>query len=217
KGFSTDQESLTLGLAYLQVKKKKLPVLVDRFLGEGEVILKKMDPYLSSFSLVTGGSLLEDGSLAYLLNFSLLDSSKVTFTVFSPSSISEKTTSKIILVVDDSPITREMEKNILEMAGYQVLEGENGKKGLEILKSHTPHLVITDIEMPEMDGLAFTREIRKNPKWKDLPVIVVSTRGSPEDIQGGLQAGANGYMIKGDFTSTKFLETVQEWLSLGNE
>ncbi len=103
-----------------------------------------------------------------------------------------------ILVVDDSPFIRAIERSYLESEGYHVIEANNGDEALERMTAHEIDLVVTDIEMPQMDGLELTRNIRANKTFKDMPVVAVSSLGGAEDRERGQQAGVDLYLKKLD-------------------
>ncbi len=116
-----------------------------------------------------------------------------------------------ILLVEDSSFYRSIEKSYLEVEGFTVVEADNGKEALALLRQQAFDLIITDIEMPEMDGLALCRAIREVPDWRSLPVIIVSSRNGAEDIAAGKQAGADAYLIKLD--QNELIRTVQRLLN----
>jgi len=105
--------------------------------------------------------------------------------------------SKKVLVVDDSPTVRSLHSYILKANGYDVETASNGVEAIEKLYV-TPDvkIVVADINMPKMDGIEFVRTIRQNEAYRDLPVIIVSSEGENDDIQKGMEAGANIYMVK---------------------
>ncbi|AGW11961.1 response regulator [Megalodesulfovibrio gigas] len=102
-----------------------------------------------------------------------------------------------ILIVDDSKTVRNLVAFILKKEGYKVTAAENGLDGLEKLYSmEQVDLIISDINMPKMDGFTFIRHVREQVLYRDLPIVVLSTEGQEKDIQQGLQLGANLYMVK---------------------
>ncbi len=117
---------------------------------------------------------------------------------------------KHILIIEDNKVVREMYKGILESNNYNVLLAENGIKGLEIYKRQKPDILVSDIEMPEMDGVEMVKQIRANDD--KIPIILLSSRGEDEDIKNGMQSGANAYLVKRYFTKEKFLKTIGEFI-----
>ena len=121
----------------------------------------------------------------------------------------EPSLSRTLLVVEDSFMVRELQRSILEAAGYRVLTAKHGREALQQLAAHKEiELVVTDVDMPEMDGLALTEAIRASSDWATLPVIVVSSRHSDEDRRRGVEAGADAYMVKDSFDQNALLEAV---------
>lgn len=103
---------------------------------------------------------------------------------------------KRILVVDDSEMIRNFHCYILKNAGFKVLSAVDGADGLEKMYLDKINLVVTDINMPNMDGLTFIEHLRSNEKFQDIPVIIISTEDEAEDKQRGFDAGANVYIVK---------------------
>ncbi len=115
-----------------------------------------------------------------------------------------------ILLVEDSPFIRSIEKSYLDSEGYIVVEAGDGGEALARLREQPFDLVVTDIEMPNMDGLTLCRVIRETPEWRELPIIVVSSRNRPEDIAAGRKAGADAYLIK--LNRDEMIETIEKFL-----
>ena len=101
-----------------------------------------------------------------------------------------------ILAVDDSRTIREMLGHTLRQAGYTVILAEDGVHGLEVLETERPDVIVTDINMPIMDGLKLVKRVRSDPVNKDTPIVIITTEGSQEDRQRALQLGANAYITK---------------------
>ena len=116
--------------------------------------------------------------------------------------------SERILVVDDSLTVRQAERQLLENQGYQVDVAVDGMEGWSAVRLHPYQLVVTDVDMPRMNGIELVRKIRAEPRIQDLPIIVVSYKDRGEDRQRGLEAGANYYLSKGGFRDTALLDAV---------
>ncbi len=119
---------------------------------------------------------------------------------------------KKILVVDDSKMILKIAEATLKKAGFSVITAENGKQGLLKATVEKPDLILTDIMMPEMDGLTLCEELRKNPNTKNIPILIISAKGQKKDVIEALQKGANGYIVKP--FSPKDLAT-RVWKTLG--
>jgi two-component system sensor histidine kinase and response regulator WspE len=116
-------------------------------------------------------------------------------------------------VVDDSPLTRELVSSLLEAVGYDVIMAADGVEALEVLGPSRAELVVSDLEMPRVDGLELTRRLKSHPTFKGLPVVILTTRGGEEDRQRGLAAGADGYITKGDLVRQDLVDVVRRLLS----
>ena len=105
-----------------------------------------------------------------------------------------------------------LEKNILESVGYAVVIARDGKEALEKAAQEKFDLVISDVLMPRMDGFELVTRLRREKNYKEVPIIIVTTRESDEDKRKGMEAGANAYLLKSDFTSEGLLETMERLL-----
>jgi CheY-like chemotaxis protein len=114
-----------------------------------------------------------------------------------------------VLVVEDSVGVRELERVILEGAGYQVTTAVDGTEGAAALSGDPVDLVLSDVEMPGIDGYALTRKIRSTPGWEHVPVVIMTSRGSEADQRSGLDAGASAYLLKSEFDQDQLVETVR--------
>ncbi|MGC8768371.1 response regulator [Calditerrivibrio sp.] len=120
----------------------------------------------------------------------------------------------VIITVDDSSTMRRIIKNTLQKLGFSnILEAGNGIEGLDVLAKNKVDLVITDWNMPEMDGLTFVKSIRAKPEYKELPILMVTTEAAKEDILTALRSGVNNYIVK-PFTPETLQEKVFKLLGL---
>ena len=117
-----------------------------------------------------------------------------------------------VLVADDSLTTRTLERNILKAAGYDVVEVPDGAEALRILQAEAFDLVVSDVDMPKLDGIGLTEWIRNQPKISSLPVVLVTAAGEADDRIRGLNAGADAYIVKRQFRQSELLETVDRLL-----
>ena len=187
--------------------------LCDRIVGEQEAVVKTLGPLLAELPGYLGATILAD-RIALILDpaFVARGSSRPRAAV-APESDAEPQSdaggpAPKVLVVDDQFTVRELQRSILQTAGYRVTTARDGREALDALEREGDvELVITDIEMPEMDGLALLREIRGRPEGSSLPVVVVTTRGSDDDRRRGAEAGADAYMVKAEFDQQKLLDT----------
>jgi two-component system chemotaxis sensor kinase CheA len=116
-----------------------------------------------------------------------------------------------VMVVDDQFTVRELQRSILESAGYEVRTARDGREALADIDG--VELVVTDVQMPEMDGIELLRAIRDNRERSSLPVVMVTSQGGEEDRQRGLEAGADAYIVKDQFDQRALIETVERLLA----
>ena len=215
----------TLDLSAGRVTKGPLVVLadtarrhafqVDRLIGQRDVVIKALDPLLPHLPAVAGASVEPDGSILVVLDPPGLihrarQASRATGLKEpiegSPAS------RRSILVVDDALTIRELQRSILERAGFDVRVAVDGDQALSALAEAPSDLVLTDIEMPNMDGFALTEAIRAHPTLANIPVLILSSRSSASDRQRGLDVGADGYIQKSGFDEASLLTAVNRLL-----
>ena len=121
-------------------------------------------------------------------------------------------TRRRLLLADDSLTTRALERSILEAAGYDVIVAVDGQSAWQLLQERGADLLLSDVEMPKMDGLSLTQTVRTSTRFRDLPVILLTSRDSQEDRARGLEAGANAYLVKSAFDQTKLLQAIEQLL-----
>ena len=117
-----------------------------------------------------------------------------------------------VLVVDDSLNTREIEKDVLEAHGYQVTLAEDGIDGWQKAKAGRFDAILTDVEMPGMDGFALTERLRGEPNYAQTPIIIVTSREKEEDKRRGIRVGADAYIVKGDFEQRSLIDALDNLL-----
>jgi two-component system, chemotaxis family, sensor kinase CheA len=187
---------------------RRVAVVCDALLGEEEVVVKTLGPLLAGVGGYLGAAILGDGRVALLAEPSALARGKPDHVVRpAPTRAAEVPR---ILVVEDSFTVRELQRSILETAGYRVVTARDGADALRILgRDPTIALVVTDLEMPELDGLELTRAIRADQARSSLPVVIITSHGSEEDQRKGIEAGADAYMAKRNFDQQALLATVE--------
>jgi two-component system, chemotaxis family, sensor kinase CheA len=175
------------------------------------VEVKPLPSHMKSIELVSGASISGKNEIIILLHvpriFELAKQAKEGKHVDKFHKEEEK--ANYILVVDDSVNTREIEKSILESYGYNVDTASDGMEAMEMVKEFKYDLIVTDVEMPRMDGFTLCEELRKDSRYKLVPVIIVTSRDKPEDKRRGVKVGANAYIVKGDFNQSNLLDTVE--------
>jgi len=195
-------------------------VLVERFLGERDLVVRPLDPRLGKVKDISALALDQDGSPVLIIDTNdliqsinqLLDTSHLTKIDLKNIEGQEAVQPKTILVVDDSITVRETERKLLENRGYQVDVAVDGLQGWNAIRTKPYDLVISDIDMPRMNGIELIKNIRNHPIYSFLPIIVVSYRDRQEDRLQGMEAGANYYLTKSSFEDNTLVEAVANLL-----
>lgn len=194
---------------------------VDGFLGERMLVVQPLDTRLGKIPDVLAGALMEDGSPVLILDVAdmirsvekLTQSGRLASVQQGHANMSENTR-KRILVVDDSLTVRELERKLLTHSGYQVSVAVDGMDGWNAVRTEHFDLVITDIDMPRMDGIELVTLIRQSPNLGTLPVMIVSYKDREEDRQRGLDAGADYYFTKSSFHDESLLQAVTDLIGV---
>jgi two-component system chemotaxis sensor kinase CheA len=210
-------------------------VSCDALIGQQEVVVKPLGPLLAGIAGYLGAAILGDGRIALLVEPSFIASRQhrspasalalapatreparepaapaTSEAAGDPGDDSADSDARKILVAEDSFTVRELQRTILQAAGYQVVTARDGREALNLLRRNADvALVMTDLEMPELDGLELTRSIRADPARSTLPVVIVTSHATEEDRRRGIDAGADAYMAKRSFNQHALLATVE--------
>ena len=190
---------------------KRIAFLVDNIVDEQEVLVKTLGRQLSRVRNIAGATVLANRKLVPILNVSDLMQSAVRVsgrTAQVPALEKDQPSRKSVLVVEDSITSRTLLKNILETAGYNVNTAVDGVDGFTQLRSHEFDVVVSDVEMPRMNGFDLTAKIRADKKLSEMPIILVTALQSREDRERGMDAGANAYIVKNSFDQSNLLEVM---------
>ncbi len=195
----------------LSVGNERLALFVDALLDEQEVVLKRLGGVLQRVRNVSAATILSTGEICMVLNPSDLIESARNRRIASGAVEQSKDAvrKKVLLLAEDSITTRTQEKRILESAGYEVVTAVDGADAFDKLGSRLFDAVISDIEMPKVDGLTLTLRIRQDAKYMEMPIILVTSLATDEDRQRGIEAGANAYITKGTFEQKVLLDTLR--------
>lgn len=187
-----------------------LAVEVQGFVGERQVIKRALDPFLQGLQLLNGTAILEAGNHCFFLNTSALmrKAPRASAVARAPAEVVQRRR-RSILVVDDSEITRDVIVSTLRRLGYDPLEAVDGKDAQDKMAHALPDLLLTDLDMPVLDGIGLIHAVRADARTSDLPIVVLSTRGSNEDKQRAMAAGANAYLVKATFREQEMAECLQ--------
>jgi two-component system chemotaxis sensor kinase CheA len=188
---------------------------VETVLQKRDVVVRGLTGRLRDLPAVNGASIEPNGSILLVLDVpTLIDRSNVI--AEHASRVVDKTGGPArqlsVMVVDDALMVRELQRSILERGGYSVRTASDGAEALAMLVDQPADLVVTDLEMPNVDGFALTASIRAHPRLTNIPVLIVSSRASAEDHQRGLDAGADGYIVKTSFDEAGLLSAVSRLL-----
>jgi two-component system, chemotaxis family, sensor kinase CheA len=212
-GDSAEAHAPQAPVVVLTASGKRIAAICDALHGEEEVVVKPLGPMLSSLSMYLGAAILGDGRIALLVDPAALvraSTHQRDAGAAEPVASAAEPSAPKVLVVEDSVTIRELQRSILEAAGYRVQTARDGRDAMTHLdRDDQIDLVVTDVEMPEMDGIELTRTIRAHATCSTLPVVIITSLGEDDDRQRGIEAGADAYMVKRKFDQHDLLETVE--------
>lgn len=195
---------------------KRIAFSIDEILDEQEMLVKSLGKQLSRVRYIAGATVLATGKVVPILNVSDLmkSAARVPVALAQVAALAEKAEAqrKSILVVEDSIAARTLLKNILESAGYQVKTAIDGVDAFTVLRTEDFDMVVSDVDMPRMNGFDLTAKVRADKKLSDLPVVLVTALESREDRERGIDVGANAYIVKSSFDQSNLLEVVRRLL-----
>jgi two-component system sensor histidine kinase and response regulator WspE len=188
---------------------------VDRFLGGRELVVQPLDPRLGKIKDVSAAALMEDGSPVLIVDVEDLVRSMERLAATDRLTRVQRTAAdagqqrrKRVLVVDDSLTVRELQRKLLDHRGYDTEVAVDGMDGWNAARGGHFDLIVTDIDMPRMDGIELLTLIRKDAKLKSMPVVILSYKDRDEDRRRGLDAGADYYLTKSSFHDDTLLRAV---------
>jgi two-component system chemotaxis sensor kinase CheA len=204
-------EDEKISVVVLSVAEKRLTFRVDELLETREIVIKNMGQQLRRVRNLSGATILGNGQIVMVLNVAdLMKSAQHGGAYLRPVDIAPATPErKCILVVDDSITTRTLEKNILENSGYQVLVCADGQEAWDCIQSESFDAVVSDVDMPRMNGFQLAERIRDDERYKTLPFILVTSLESRADKIRGMEVGADAYIVKGTFDQKELLDTIE--------
>jgi len=192
--------------------KQRFAFVVDRFFGEQEIIVKNLGSHLKKVRNFGGATIIQNSVVPILYIPDIIE-----------DSVGSKPSREIIvkgpgkkphiLIVEDSLTTREVEKNILESAGYKVEIASDGLEAIEKIRQQEFALIVTDVQMPRMNGFELTEKLKKDDKYKKIPIVIVTTLATDADKKKGIEVGADAYITKSSFNQDNLIDTVKRLAS----
>ncbi|BAQ72831.1 sensor histidine kinase/response regulator [Pseudomonas sp. Os17] len=214
---ATPSSAPTLKVVVIRERDAVYGIAVERFIGERTLVVLPLDDRLGKIQDISAGALLDDGRVALIVDVEdmlrsvdkLLNTGRLE-RIAGNHSLHAQAARKRILVVDDSLTVRELQRKLLINRGYDVAVAVDGMDGWNALRSESFDLLITDIDMPRMDGIELVTLLRRDNRLQSLPVMVVSYKDREEDRRRGLDAGADYYLAKASFHDDALLDAVVE-------
>ncbi len=199
----------------------RIALHVDELLGNQEAVVKNIGPQLARLSGIAGATVLGNGAVVLILNppqlaqraAGISKTGKAIKAASKPASEKPLSNLPLIMVVDDSLTVRKITSRMLIRAGYQVVTATDGVDALEKLEDFTPDVMLLDIEMPRMDGFALARELRRNPKTHDLPIIMITSRTAEKHRDYAMQLGVNTYLGK-PYQEDELLQNIADFVAV---
>lgn len=192
---------------------QRVGFVVDELIGEQEIVVKPLGAPLKKVNNIAGAATLGSGDVVVVLHVpDMVAAARGAVLKPTPRDRAKGQAAparKRVLVVEDSLTARELEKSMLEAAGYEVRTATDGAEGLERLAEGKVDLIVTDIQMPRMDGFAMLRRVKSDDRHRNIPVIIVTTRGDEADRKRGLELGADAYLTKSSLSRADLLENTR--------
>lgn len=192
---------------------QRIAFVLEELLSQQNLVVKPLDERIGNISSLSGASILPGGEVAVVVNLRSLirdAAGEAASAVRLPAFSQRPQARKRILVADDSVTTRSLEVSILEAAGYEVIAAPDGASAWRLLQERGADLVVSDVEMPGMDGFAFCSAIRNSKRFARVPVILLTGLERDVDKARGIEAGADAYLVKRAFDQRNLLSTIEQ-------
>ncbi len=198
-------------LLVIRVHTEKLALIVDELLDERDLVIKQLPEHLSFNPQISGMVTTGHNELVSLIHVPyVLDIARQSRQPSAKRAQADQDKpKKRILVVDDSLNTREIERDVLEAWGYHVTLAEHGQEGLDKALAEQFDAVLTDVEMPVMDGFTLTARLREHERYQECPIIIITSREKESDRRRGIEVGADAYIVKGSFDQNSLVDTLK--------
>ena len=204
---------IALHILVISHSQQRVGFIVDELIGEQEIVVRPLGAPLKKVKNVAGAATLGSGEVVVVLHVPDIVAA-ARGAVLKPTSRDHSKSlpasrRKTVLVVEDSLTARELEKSMFQAVGYEVQTAIDGVEGLERLAEGTVDLIVTDIQMPRMDGFAMIRHVKSDDRYRNIPVIIVTTRSDEADRRRGLELGADAYLAKSSLSQSDLLENTR--------
>jgi two-component system chemotaxis sensor kinase CheA len=205
-----------LPIVVIRAGQNTAALLVDSIIGEREIVIKPLQAPLTHIPCVAGATLSGSGEIIVVLNLTdVMDKaihSRKNIITTGDTEIVQKNSKPTLLLVDDSATTRTFLKGILSSKGYQVEVAADGKEAWDLLQEKKFNLMITDVEMPNMNGFELTDRVKKSVTLRNMPVIIVTSLDNEVHKKRGTEVGADAYIVKSDFESSGLAQLVEQMI-----
>jgi two-component system chemotaxis sensor kinase CheA len=204
----------------VEVRDTRFAMTADAVLEEQELVFKDLPGPLANQRLFAGAALLGSGDVVPILDlqgvFETMAAAASTPATTIPQAAAAERSARI-LVVEDSVAAGELHRGMLVGAGYEAEIAHDGVEALEALRQRDWDLVISDVDMPNMDGFELTVRVRADPRLRNIPIIIVTSRDAPDQRRRGADAGADAYVTKREFDQDRVLQTVRQLIGRGRD
>jgi two-component system chemotaxis sensor kinase CheA len=208
------ESSHLVNIVVLEYSYQKIAFLIEDIIKEQDIIVKPLEKPLLQINNIAGITILDNGEVVPILHVpDLMESARRSSTTLRPVSTVKKARTekrKKILIVEDSLTTRELEKSIMVSIGYDVATAVDGVDALNKIASVKPDLIITDVQMPRMDGFLMTEKLKRDRKYKEIPIIMVTALAKDSEKKRGIEVGADAYIAKSDFDQTHLVGVIEQ-------
>jgi len=189
-------------------------VVVDRYLGEQDLVVRPLDPRLGKVANVSAAALMGDGQPILIVDtvdlVRSIDGVLQNSSLRSPAAQQVPVSTQRILIADDSPVALDLQARLVQSRGYQVDRAVHGLEAWTAIREGEYQLLVTDVEMPEMDGISLIQALRKEQRFRHLPIIISSSREAEQDRLKGMEAGADYYLVKSNFQDEALLDAIHQ-------
>jgi chemosensory pili system protein ChpA (sensor histidine kinase/response regulator) len=190
-----DQDA-TIPVVLVRAGEHSTGLVADELIGSREIVVKPVGPQISSIRGISGATLLGDGRVVIILDIAALVRAEWRGRA-APTVVRERADRRTFaLVVDDSITVRRVTQRLLERNGMRVLAARDGMDAITLLQEHTPDIILLDIEMPRMDGYEVATHVRNDPRLKDVPIIMITSRAGEKHRARAIELGVDDYLGK---------------------